>query len=163
MIRPNNTPGTYSVVELKGGIGVVAIDDVGRLLLVGQYRYPVGAYSWEIPKGAFDSFGHCDNPLDTAKRELREETGYVGGEWNSLGRVHTLLGSTDDEVHLFKAERLEPGPAQPEGVEIIKVQWVTESIFWEMVEKGEITDATSIAAVAMSRRRHELLQGDVSC
>lgn len=152
VVRPNHSEGTYSVVELKGGIGVVALDAIGQLLLVGQDRYPIKRYSWEIPKGAFKSFGHAESALETAYRELREETGYVGGKWRSVGIVHTLLGSTDDEVHLFQAEELLAGPAQPDPMEMLKVCWVSSSGFWEMVARGEITDATSIAAVSIVER-----------
>lgn len=62
VIRPDGTKGTYSVVELKGGIGVVVRDVKGRILLVGQSRYAIGRYSWEIPKGAFEKFGHTESP-----------------------------------------------------------------------------------------------------
>jgi 8-oxo-dGTP pyrophosphatase MutT (NUDIX family) len=152
VIRPDNTPGTYSVVELKGGIGVVAFDAEDRLCLVGQFRYAVNRYSWEIPKGAFPTFDSTEDPLDTAKRELEEETGLTGGDWTKLTVVHTLLGSTNDVVHLFAARSLASGKPHPDATEVLNVRWVTEDRFWEMVGDGEVTDATSIAAVALSRR-----------
>ena len=155
VVRPDGSVGTYSVLELKGGIGVVAVDGMGQLLLVGQHRYPIQAYSWEIPKGAFDSFDGANSPLDTAQRELREETGFVGGRWSKLGTVHTLLGSTNDLVHLFRAHELVPGSPHPDSMEDLTVCWVSRAQFWKMVADGRITDATSIAAVSIEERHAE--------
>src|SRR5262245_11747925 len=93
--RPNGNTGTYSVVSIKGGIGVVPIDSDGEIYLVGQYRYTTDSYSWEIPQGAFNNFEHTDDPLDTAKRELEEETGIQAFSWRKLVVIHTLLGSTN--------------------------------------------------------------------
>jgi 8-oxo-dGTP pyrophosphatase MutT (NUDIX family) len=143
----------YSVIELKGGVGVVAINEQSQILMVGQYRHPVKRYSWEIPKGGFDDFVQSNrNPLATAKRELKEETGYIASEWNVLSIVHTLLGSTNDEVFLFCARNMVTGQRQPEKVEDLTVRWVSVKEFWEMVSKLDITDATSIAAVGICVR-----------
>lgn len=161
VVRPDHSLGTYSVVELKGGIGVVALDEQDRVLLVGQFRYPLNRYSWEISKGAFPSFEDRGDPLETAKRELHEETGVIGAEWTYLGCVHTLMGSTNDEVHLFSVRRLTMGKPNPEGTEVLQVRWVEQEQFWEMVKRGDITDATSIAAFALSRRM-ELSRGQVA-
>ena len=152
VIRPDRSPGIYSVVELKGGIGVVALDQRDRVLLVGQFRYTVNKYSWEIPKGAFPSFNYEGDPIETAREELAEETGATSNDWTYLGRVHTLLGSTNDEVYLFRARGLKPGEPHPDETEVLQTKWVEEGEFWEMVAAGEITDATSIAALALSRR-----------
>lgn len=153
VLRPDKSPGKYSVVELKGGIGVVALNDKDQILLVGQFRYAVDKYSWEIPKGAFPDFNYKRDPIDTAKQELEEEAGIVGMEWSYLGHVHTLLGSTNDEVHLFKVRQLSNVNSHPEATEVLQLQWVNETQFWEMVDSGEITDATSIAGLALCRRK----------
>ena len=153
VIRPDQSLGTYSVIEFNGGLGVVALADKDRVLLVGQFRYAVNRYSWEIPKGAFPVFNYKGDPIETARQELEEETGFTGGEWTYLGRVHTLLGSTNDEVHLFRARKLRSGEPHPEGTEVLQYLWVEEQQFWEMVESGNITDATSIAAFALGQRK----------
>jgi 8-oxo-dGTP pyrophosphatase MutT (NUDIX family) len=152
VLNPDKSLGTYSVVILKGGIGVVAIDDMERVLLVGQYRYPLNRYSWEIPKGAFETFERDEDPIVTAKRELLEETGAVAKKWIYLGFVHTLMGSTNDEVHLFEARNLVIGVPKPDKNEVLQVRWVHFDQFWNMVKIGDITDATSIAALALSQQ-----------
>lgn len=153
VVRPDQLLGIYSVVELKGGVGVVVLDEQSRVLVVGQFRYPLNRYSWEIPKGAFPSFEDRGDPLETAKRELQEETGVTGAEWTYLGCVHTLMGSTNDEVHLFSVRKLTIGEPEPEGTEVLQSRWVEQEQFWKMVERGDITDATSIAAFALSLRK----------
>lgn len=153
VIRPDGSAGTYSVVELKGGVGVVARDSSGRILLVGQYRYAPDCYSWEIPKGAFDSFDYRGDANVTAIRELVEETGAIAEDWVQIGVVHTLLGSTNDRVYLYSAIVTKNVEATPEPTEVICVKWVTDDEFWAMVSSREISDATSIAAVGLDNRR----------
>jgi 8-oxo-dGTP pyrophosphatase MutT (NUDIX family) len=144
----------YSVVEFKGGVGIVALDDKRRFVLVRQFRYPLGRFSWEIPKGAFPSFERMKrDSLVTAKRELKEETGLSAKLWYSLAVVHTLLGSTNDEVSLFCAMHLTLDRPEPEAVEDITIRWVTIAEFWKMVASHKITDATSIAAIGLCLQR----------
>ena len=147
---PNGKKIRYSVARLKGGIGVVAADDQGRICIVGQFRYAPGVYSWEIPKGAFQDFGHTESPLETAHRELAEETGLSGGNWSDLGVVHTLMGSSDDKVFLFYASKLDQGNPTPGPTEFLTRKMVSFREFLEMQSRGEITDATSIAAVLLA-------------
>lgn len=150
--RPNNIKGVYSVAEIKGGIGVVVITEDKKIVLVGQYRYTVDRYSWEIPKGAFDTFHSAESPLLRAEKELDEETGIKAANWKKLTMVHTLLGSSDDKVFLFLATDITWGKPHPEKTENIEIKLVTFKEFYEMVEKEEITDATSITAVALAEK-----------
>ena len=157
--RPDNKKGTYSVVKTKGGVGVVAIDSEDMLYLVGQYRYAPDVYSLEIPKGAFNSFDSTDSPLETAKRELKEETGLTSESWNELGLVHTLMGYSDDKVQLFLARDLSHGPISLESTEVIKVYSLPFCKIETVIREGlitnekkiKITDATSIAAIFLAR------------
>lgn len=153
VVRPDGTLGIYSVVEMKGGIGVVAMTDTCEISIVGQYRYAPAVYSWEIPKGAFDSFGQTEDLLETAKRELEEETGLIAKNWEHLAVVHTLMGSSDDRVHLFLATGLTECSPHLEGTEDIVTRTVTPQEFHHMVSAGEITDATSIAAVYLAMQK----------
>ena len=152
VIRSNGLEGNYSVAEIKGGIGVVALTKDSKIVIVGQYRYAPDVYSWEIPKGAFSKFRSKESPLVVAKKELQEETGTTAKSWQKLTVVHTLLGSSDDKVFLFLAQDLKIGKSHPEKTEQIEVRKVSFDTFYEMVRDGEITDATSIAAVALSEK-----------
>ncbi|KKR72168.1 MAG: NUDIX hydrolase [Microgenomates group bacterium GW2011_GWC1_41_8] len=152
VVRANGERGNYSVAELKGGIGVVSLTKDNKIVIVGQYRYAPDRYSWEIPKGAFSRFGSTETPLDTAKRELEEETGITTHKWQEITTVHTLLGSTNDKVFLFLATDIKVGKPHPENTESISIRQVSFDTFFEMVNKQEITDATSIAAVALAEK-----------
>ena len=154
VIRPGGVKGHYSVVELKGGIGVVPVDENGDIYLVGQYRYAPDVYSWEIPKGAFENFKPAKSPLQTAKRELLEETGLTAKKWIKLTTVHTLLGSTNDKVYLFWATNLRADKPRPGKTENIKVLKVNLREFHKMVDRKEITDATTITAVLLWEIKH---------
>lgn len=153
VIRPNTGKGTYSVAALKGGIGVVVLTEDKKIVLVGQYRYTVDRYSWEIPKGAFDTFDSAESPLSRAKIELDEETGINAKNWEQLTMVHTLLGSSNDRVFLFLATDITWDKPHPEKTENIEIKLATFEEFYEMVKKEDITDATSIAAVSLAERQ----------
>ncbi|HEX7491876.1 MAG TPA: NUDIX hydrolase [Candidatus Limnocylindrales bacterium] len=144
--RPDGEPGIYGVVHFRHrAIGVVPLDEVtNRVLLVGQYRYPLDRYSWEIPEGGgrFD-----EEPEESARRELAEETGYRGGIWRELCRCDVSNSVTDEVAILFLATALEAGAADPEGTEQLEVRWVALSEAMAMIGRGEITDALTIVAL----------------
>ncbi len=139
--RPDGEPGIYGVVHFKNrAVGVVVVDDAGRVLLVGQQRYTLDAYSWEIPEGGvpFD-----EDPLEGAKRELAEETGYRALEWHRLLTLHTSNSVTDEWGVLFLATGLTAGVAEPEGSEQFELRWVTLEEALAMIDGGGITDTMS--------------------
>lgn len=142
VLRPDRKPGIYGVVHFLGrAIGVVPLDANDRVLLVGQYRYPLDQYSWEIPEGGA---GFDEEPLVAAQRELREETGYTAGRWDEISRSH-LSNSVSDELAIcYLATDLRPGTACPDGTEQLQLRWVPLRTALAMVEHGEITDALSM-------------------
>jgi 8-oxo-dGTP pyrophosphatase MutT (NUDIX family) len=146
VIRPDGAPGIYGVVHFRHlAIGVVPLDtEQDRVLLVGQFRYTMNRYSWEIPEGGgdFDEF-----PEAAARRELAEETGYVGGEWRELLRAELSNSVSDEITILFAATGLDSGPASPEGTEQLQLRWVAFDEVMAMIANGEIADAMTILAM----------------
>jgi len=151
VLTPRQTPGIYGVIHFKNrAIGVLPIDAEGHTWLVGQYRFPLGLYSWEMPEGG----GARDEPpLAAAQRELREETGYTAGQWRELLQLHLSNSVTDEHAVCFLAWDLTPGPAQPEETEQLALRRLPFREVAALVWRGEITDVMTVAAV----QRLELL------
>jgi 8-oxo-dGTP pyrophosphatase MutT (NUDIX family) len=145
VLRPDGSPGIYGVVHLRNAaVGVVVRDEDGRVLLVGQYRYTLDAYSWEIPEGGvpFD-----EELLDGARRELREETGFAAAEWRLLFRFALSNSVTDEVGAIFLATGLTAGEATPEPSEELALRWVTLDEALTMIDAGELTDLMSVAGL----------------
>ena len=145
VIRPDGEPGIYGVVHFANlAVGVLAIDDAGRVLLVGQHRYALDQYSWEIPEGGVPP---GESPLDGARRELREETGVEAADWIEMSRSHLSNSVSDEEAVLFLATGLTHGEATPEGTESLALRWVPFDEVLAMTMDGRITDALTVLAV----------------
>ncbi len=151
--RPDGSPGIYGVVHFANlAVGIVALDDADRVLLVGQHRYTLDAWSWEVPEGGVPA---GEAPLDGARRELREETGVVATLWQEIGRFHLSNSVTDEAGILYLATGLTAGTAAPEATEELAVRWVAFAEALAMTLDGRITDSMSIMAiqrVALDRR-----------
>ncbi len=150
--RPDGQPGIYGVVHFaNAACGIVAIDGEDRVLLVGQHRYTLDEYSWEIPEGGVPA---GEDPLEGARRELREETGIEAAEWAELARFDLSNSVTDERGMLFLATRLSEGRADPDPTEDLAVRWVPFAEALAMTIDGRITDAISmlgIQRVALAR------------
>jgi ADP-ribose pyrophosphatase len=145
VINPSGGRGIYGVVHFKNrAIGVLPLDDEGYAYLVGQWRYALGQYSWELPEGG----GAMDeDPLEAAKRELLEETGFTAQHWTPILRMHLSNSVTDEESLVYLATGLTAGQAQPEETESLNLKKIHFSTLLEMVQSGEITDSITVAAV----------------
>ncbi len=145
VINPGGGKGIYGKVHFKNlAIGVIPIFENGDTILVGQYRFPLNAYSWEIPEGG-GKIGV--EPLESAKRELLEETGLSATRWNHLLEMHLSNSVSDELAIIYVAEELIQGEAMPEETEQLQLKRVPLTQAFEMVMNGEITDSMSVAAL----------------
>ena len=155
VIRPDGEPGIYGVVDCRVATGVVALTPEREVYLVGQYRYPLDLYSWEIIEGGAETI---EDPLLTAQRELQEEAGLTARKWQQLGGVVHLSNCYSSEVaYLYLAMDLEKGVSNPDGTEVLQIKKVPLSKALEMVYEAEITDAMSIIGLL---RAAQILKSD---
>lgn len=145
VIDPSGREGQYGKVCFKSrAIAILPLDDDGFTTLVGQYRYTLDEYSWELPMGGSDP---GESPQQAGQRELREETGLVASHWQELMRVHTSNSVTDEIAHVFLARGLSHGTTAPESTEQLAIARVPLAEARERVINGAITDALSVAAI----------------
>ncbi len=144
VVRPDGAPGIYGVVHYKNtAVGVLPVED-DHVYLVGQYRYPLESYSWEIPEGGCPE---GEDPLQAARRELREETGFEADRWEKLGEADLSNSVADERAVWFLATGLVPGEQQPEGTEVIGVRRVPLGEALAMALDGRMRDALSQLAI----------------
>ncbi len=144
VIRPDGERGIYGVVHYKNiAVGVLAIED-DSIFLVGQYRYVLDQYSWEIPEGGCPE---GEDILCAAQRELEEETGLHAACWELMGRAFLSNSVTDELAVWFLATELTQGEHHPEGTEQINVRRIPFDEALRMALAGEITDALSLLAI----------------
>jgi len=136
---------TYTIVHFrKWATGVVPLHDDGTVTLVGQHRFALDLYSWEIPEGGADE---GEEPIDAAKRELAEEAGLAGADWREILQMHLSNSVTDEHAFVYLATGLTAAEAQPDDTEEITVRRIPFAEALGMVTSGEITDAITVAAL----------------
>jgi 8-oxo-dGTP pyrophosphatase MutT (NUDIX family) len=145
VINPTGNKGIYGVVSFKNiAIGIIPIDAEGNTWLIGQYRYTLNEYSWEIPMGGGSK---THTILESAQRELQEETGFHANTWTELMKLHTSNSVTDEVGYVFLAQDLVAGEATPEETEVLKLWKLPLKEAVAMVMEGKITDAISVAGL----------------
>jgi 8-oxo-dGTP pyrophosphatase MutT (NUDIX family) len=150
VLNPKGGRGIYGVVTMKNkALGIVPVDAQGNTWLVGQYRYPLNEYSWEIPMGG-GPVGR--DVLESAQRELKEETGLLARRWTNIARLHTSNSVTDEEGFVFLAEGLEQGETEPEDTEDLRLWKLPLAEAVAMVMDNRITDAISVAGLLKAER-----------
>lgn len=149
LLHPSGEELDYFVVRYpREAIGVVPVDDRGRILLVQQWRHPVERLSWEIPAGGIEK---GESKEEAARRELREETGYAADEVKKLYRYHPTIGSADQTFNLFVARTTEKiGEHDPK--EIHAIRWFERSEIEEMIARNELVDGMSLMAILFLTR-----------
>lgn len=145
VINPSGGKGIYGKVHFKNlAVAVVPIDAEGNVYLVGQYRFTINEYSWEVPEGGCPE---GTDPLDTAKRELLEETGLIAGEWTAVMEMHLSNSVTDEVAYVYLARQLLQANAEPEETEQLEIKKIPFITVYDMVMDGRIKDALTVAAV----------------
>jgi len=147
VITPSGQSGIYGKVHFKNvAVSVVPIDADGNTYLVGQERYTIGQYSWELPEGGC-LIESGESPLEAAKRELMEETGLEAETWTCLGEVYLSNSVTDEKAVIFMAQNLKQHIAQPEETEVLQIRKLPLQDAIEMAKNGEISDALSVISL----------------
>ena len=145
VLNPNGGNGVYGKVHFKNiAIGIIAIDGDKNTWLVGQYRFPLNKYSWEICEGG------CalnETPIAAAKRELMEETGLVASQWQQILEVDLSNSVTDEKAIIFIATNLSQLQSCPEETEQLQIKKVSIKDTFKMVANGDISDAVSVLAL----------------
>ncbi|MDX2020039.1 MAG: NUDIX hydrolase [Deltaproteobacteria bacterium] len=152
VLTPAGTVGMYGVVNFKNvAVGVVPMDANGNTWLVGQYRYPLGRYSWEICEGGGPIGADV---LESAKRELHEELGMQAARWDKLFEMDLSNSVTNERAVVFVARELTMGTAHPEETEELAVRKIHLAQLYEEVCAGKHRDSMTVAAVLRLRLMH---------
>jgi ADP-ribose pyrophosphatase len=141
---PDGSEGVREYIRHPGAVAIVALFDDGRVLLERQYRYPLQREFIEIPAGKLET---GENHLETARRELLEETGYVAAEWRRLGLIHNAIGYSDEGIEIWAARGLELREQQLAQGEFLEVFTVPLAEAQAMARDGRITDVKTIAGL----------------
>ncbi len=150
VLNAAGNPGIYGVVRFENlAIGIVTLDEDGNTTLIGQWRYPLESYSWEIPEGGGPK---GEAPIEAAKRELLEETGITAKKWTKLLEMDLSNSVTDERAYLFLAEELSQGEAAPEETEVFQIKKLPLNEAVQLVIRGEIRDSLSVAGLLAAER-----------
>lgn len=160
VINPGGGENDYGHIHFKKkAVGIVPIDDQGNTWIVGQDRYTLGEYSWEVPMGASEE---DEDPLDTAHRELKEETGLAAASMTQLMRLHTSNSITDEVGFVFVARDLTVGETRFDEMEVLDVRRLPLEEVIAMIYRGEMTDAISVAAILRLHADQNIIRADTT-
>lgn len=145
VLNPSGGNGIYGQVNFKNiAIGIIPVDNELNTWLVGQFRFPIEEYSWEIPEGG------CplgEDILEAAKRELKEETGFSAEKYTMIAKIHTSNSVCREVGYIFLAENLTQGDSEPEETEDLQIKKVSLKEAFDLVLNNQITDSLSVAGI----------------
>jgi ADP-ribose pyrophosphatase len=141
---PNSSESEYNVVEIRPSVFIVPITAQGEVVLIHNYRHPLGKWCWELPAGGIED---GQTPLEAAQAELLQEAGGVSEKWQFLFHAPSMNGIGNHIIHYFLARDVQLGPTQHEGTEAIKVQTFTIAEALSMARSGAMQDVQSIAGM----------------
>lgn len=153
VLNPAGNDAVYTTVEFKNlAVGIIPVDNEGHTWLVGQYRFPIDQYSWEIVEGGCPQ---SENPIDTAHRELKEEAGIVSRNMTEIFRLHLSNSATNEFALIYLAKDLSFTESEPEESEVLQVKKIHILEAEKMVFENEITDAISVVGIILVAKMYK--------
>ncbi|MDM8538333.1 NUDIX hydrolase [Desulfobacterales bacterium HSG17] len=157
MVRENVTLKNGVTIDIDtihhpGASAIVPIDENNRVVMIRQYRHAMGRYIWEIPAGTLNM---GEEPLECAKRELIEETGFSGHQWEKLGEITPVPGYSDERIHIFLATKIKAAVQNLDADEILDVHEILIYDAVSMIEQGKIQDSKTICGLFMALHKLE--------
>ncbi len=146
----NEVTVNIDLIRHPGAAAMVAVSDDGKVILLQQYRHAIGDYIWEIPAGTLEP---DENPLECAKRELIEESGFSASNWQKLGEITPVPGYSDERIHLFLATGLSPAQQNLDQGEILKVRHIEFTDAIKMIHEQKIQDAKTICGLMLAQKK----------
>ncbi len=147
---PNGIETIREIIEHRGAVALVVIDEADHVILVKQYRHAVRAETIEVPAGVLEV---GEDPFEAAQRELREETGYRADRIERFGGIYTAAGYNTEYIHFYLATGLSPDPLTPdddEAIHLVRLPWA-EAI--DMIRSGQLDDGKTVAALLLTQSR----------
>ncbi len=145
---PDKKYSKREIVEHPGAVGIIGINDEGKIILVKQYRKAVDSILLEIPAGKLEP---KEDPTECAKREFKEETGYSASTFTFLSACYTSPGFSNEKIYLYKADHLFKGTAEPDEDEYIEIVEIPFETAIGKIYSGEIQDSKTIMGILLAK------------
>jgi len=155
VVLPNRVFVEMDIVRHPGAAAIVAMKDDSNLIMIEQYRHALGETIWEVPAGTLHK---NEDPLDCARRELEEETGFTASSWDKLGVITPLPAYSDETIHVYLASDLSPSQQNLDDDEILQVRETSLPAAIDMIKKGKIKDGKTISSLFLAAIRLRVLE-----